>query len=59
MDAIEAGAVYRVAQEAIDRARRGRGATWIEGIPFKPEGKRLKADAVAGMELYLRGKGLL
>ncbi len=59
VDANDVVAVYRVAHEAIDRARRGRGATWIEGIPFKPEGKRLKADAVAGMELYLRGKGLL
>ncbi len=59
VDANDAVAVYRVAHEAIDRARRGRGATWIEGIPFKPVGKRLKADAVAGMELYLRGKGLL
>ncbi|MGA2252452.1 thiamine pyrophosphate-dependent enzyme [Terracidiphilus sp.] len=59
VDANDVVAVYRVAHEAIDRARRGRGATWIEGIPFKPEGKRLKADAVAGMEAYLRGKGLL
>ncbi len=59
VDAHDVVAVYRVAHEAIDRARRGRGATWIEGIPFKPEGKRLKADAVGGMELYLRGKGLL
>jgi pyruvate dehydrogenase E1 component alpha subunit len=59
VDANDVVAVYRVAHEAIDRARRGRGATWIEGIPFKPEGKRMKADAVAGMELYLRGKGLL
>jgi hypothetical protein len=59
VDANDVVAVYRVAHEAIDRARRGRGATWIEGIPFKPAGKRLKADAVAGMEQYLRGKGLL
>ena len=59
VDANDVVAVYRVAHEAIDRARRGRGATWIEGLPFKPEGKGMKADAVAGMELYLRGKGLL
>jgi Dehydrogenase E1 component len=59
VDAHDVVAVYRVAHEAIDRARRGRGATWIEGVPFKPEGKRRRPDAVAGMEEYLRGKGLL
>ena len=59
VDANDVVAVYRVAHEAIDRARRGRGATWIEGVPFKPEGKRSGPDAVAGMEQYLRGKGLL
>jgi hypothetical protein len=59
VDANDVVAVYRVAHEAIDRARRGRGATWIEGIPFKTEGKRSGPDAVAGMEEYLRGKGLL
>jgi Dehydrogenase E1 component len=59
VDAHDVVAVYRVAHEAIDRARRGRGATWIEGVPFKPEGKRRRPDAVAGMEEYLRTKGLL
>ena len=59
VDANDVVAVYRVAHEAIDRARRGRGATWIEGVPFKPEGKRRGPDAVAGMEQYLRAKGLL
>jgi hypothetical protein len=59
VDANDVVAVYRVAHEAIDRARRGRGATWIEGVPFKLEGKKRGPDAVAGMEQYLRGKGLL
>lgn len=59
VDANDAVAVYRVAHEAIDRARRGRGATWIEGVPFRVEGKRGVPDAVASMEKYLSGKKLL
>jgi hypothetical protein len=59
VDSNDVVAVYRVAHEAIDRARRGRGATWIEGIPFNPEGKRRAPDAATNMEQYLRGKGLL
>lgn len=59
VDANDVVAVYRVAHEAIDRARRGRGATWIEGVPFRVEGKRGVPDAVTSMEKYLRGKGLL
>jgi len=59
VDANDVVAVYRVAHEAIDRARRGRGATWIEGVPFTSEGKRVGPDAVVNMEKYLQGKGLL
>jgi TPP-dependent pyruvate/acetoin dehydrogenase alpha subunit len=59
VDANDVVAVYRVAHEAIDRARRGRGATWIEGVPFRVEGKRGVPDAVASMEKYLQGKGLM
>jgi pyruvate dehydrogenase E1 component alpha subunit len=59
VDANDVVAVYRVAHESIDRARRGRGPSWIEGVPFKPEGKRVAADAVSNMEKYLIGKGLL
>jgi pyruvate dehydrogenase E1 component alpha subunit len=49
---------YRVAHEAIDRARKGRGATLIECAEFRVPGQR-RRDAVAAMERYLRGKGLL
>jgi hypothetical protein len=59
VDANDVVAVYRVAHEAIDRARRGRGATWIEGVPFRVEGKSGVPDAVASMEKYLHSKGLL
>ncbi len=59
VDSNDVVAVYRVAHEAIDRARRGRGATWIEGIPFRAEGKRRAPDAATNMEQYLRGKGLI
>lgn len=59
VDANDVVAVYRVAHEGIVRARKGRGASWIEGIPFEPEGKPVGADAVGNMEAYLRRKGLL
>ena len=59
VDANDVVAVYRVAHESIERARKGRGPAWIEGVPFRPDGKRVGADAVANMETYLRGKGLL
>jgi pyruvate dehydrogenase E1 component alpha subunit len=51
-------AMYRVAHEAIERARRDRGPTLIECIPFRFGGRR-NQDAVANMENYLRGKDLL
>ncbi|HEY3705447.1 MAG TPA: thiamine pyrophosphate-dependent enzyme, partial [Terracidiphilus sp.] len=49
---------YRVAYEAIQRARKDRGPTLIECTAFQVAGQRRK-DAVAAMESYLRGKGLL
>ncbi|UWZ83352.1 thiamine pyrophosphate-dependent enzyme [Occallatibacter riparius] len=49
---------YRVAHEAVDRARKGRGATLIECTEFRVPGQR-RQNAVAAMESYLRGKGLL
>jgi pyruvate dehydrogenase E1 component alpha subunit len=60
VDGHDAVAVYRVAHEAIDRARRNRGATLIECASFRVKGRRGKhADAVANMERYLRGRGML
>jgi Dehydrogenase E1 component len=50
--------MYRVAHEAVDRARRDRGPTLIECIAFRLAGRRHQ-DSVATMEDYLRGKGLL
>jgi hypothetical protein len=58
VDGYDAVAVYRVAHEAIDRARRNRGASLIECASFRIKGHR-HGDAVANMERYLRGKGLL
>ncbi len=61
VDGNDVVAVYRVAHEAIERARRDRGPTLIECIGFRvkgqPAGRHL--DPVANMERYLRGKGLL
>jgi pyruvate dehydrogenase E1 component alpha subunit len=51
-------ALYRVAHEAMDRARRGRGPTLIELATFRIGGRRF-TNAVADMENYLRGRGLL
>lgn len=51
-------AIYRAAHESINRARRDRGPTLIECIPFRLPGRR-RQDPIAGMENYLRGKGLL
>ena len=60
VDGYDAVAVYRVAHEAIDRARRNRGATLIECAAFSVEGQRGRhGDAVLNMERYLRGKGML
>jgi hypothetical protein len=60
VDGYDAVAVYRVAHEAIERARRNRGATLIECANCCVAGKRgRRGDAVANMERYLRGKGML
>lgn len=60
VDGYDAVAVYRVAHEAIDRARRNRGATLIECATFRVHGQRGRhGDAVANMERYLRGKEML
>jgi Dehydrogenase E1 component len=58
VDGHDVVASYRVAHEAIDRARSGRGVTLIACTVFRVAGRR-RQDAVAGMESYLRGKGLL
>ena len=49
VDAGDPIAVYRVAEEAIKRARRRLGATLIACVPWK------KADALGLLEGYLRG----
>jgi pyruvate dehydrogenase E1 component alpha subunit len=49
---------YRVAHEAIERARKDRGPTLIECAAFRIAGQR-RRDAIAAVEKYLRGKGLL
>jgi TPP-dependent pyruvate/acetoin dehydrogenase alpha subunit len=64
VDSNDVVAVYRVANEAISRARLGRGPTLIECRPYFLAGKRLSGnrprslDAVQNMEHYLRTKGL-
>lgn len=58
VDGNDVVASYRVAHEAIDRARRDRGPTLIECVAFRVAGKP-QQDSVAMMEDYLRGKGLL
>jgi pyruvate dehydrogenase E1 component alpha subunit len=58
VDGNDVVAVYRVAHESIARARRGRGPTLIECGAFQPNGYNKGADSIAGMENYLRGKGL-
>ena len=61
-------AVHRVANEAIARARQGRGPTVIECRPFDVQTSngahahgngKTAPDAIATMEQYLRRKGLL
>ena len=57
VDADDAVALYRVAQESIGRARIGGGAALMECAPFVLEsaaGKRgVTPDAIAGLESYL------
>ncbi len=64
VDTHDVVAVYRVAYEAISRARSGQGPTVIECQPFLPTGRTnspngvLAPNPVANMEHYLRAKGL-
>lgn len=59
VDSNDVVAVYRVANEAISRARLGRGPTLIECQPFLLNGNgKHSHDPILHMENYLRGKGL-
>jgi len=59
VDMDDAVALYRVAQEAIGRARIGGGAALMECVPFVLEGaKRASADAIAALEQYMLGRGV-
>ena len=58
VDGHDVVAAYRVAHEAIERARRNRGPTLILLAIFNVDG-RLYMDPVEDMERYLRGRGLL
>lgn len=55
VDGNDVVAVYRVAHEAIERARRDRGPTLIECTEYRLSGQ----DPIRHMEDYLRGRGLL
>lgn len=71
VDASDAVAVYRVAYEAIIRARQGRGTTLLQcsahpvasrvdkaDIGSEPEIHPISADPISSMETYLKGKGI-
>jgi len=58
VDGHDVVAAYRVAHEAIDRARRDRGPTLILLATYRIGGSAF-TDAVVDMENYLRGRGLL
>ncbi len=70
VDALDAVAVYRVAYEAIVRARQGRGATLLECAThpgFSTPGSKAReassnslqlCDPVSTMETYLKSKGI-
>jgi acetoin:2,6-dichlorophenolindophenol oxidoreductase subunit alpha len=63
VDASDPVALYRVAYEAMTRARQNRGATLLEcatipvAVPSDATGKTLP-DSFSVMETYLKGKGL-
>lgn len=63
VDSNDVVAIYRVAFEAIDRARKGRGPTVIDCLPYLVQGgstrKNPTSDPVVSMENYLAGKGLV
>jgi hypothetical protein len=58
VDGNDVVASYRVAHEAIDRARRDRGPTLMVCTAFRVKGRR-QQNSVAMMKAYLRAKGLL
>jgi TPP-dependent pyruvate/acetoin dehydrogenase alpha subunit len=62
VDKNDAVAVYRVVYEAIDKARRGAGATLIrcvqQTISAKGRGEDERVDPIAYMEHYLRKRNL-
>jgi TPP-dependent pyruvate/acetoin dehydrogenase alpha subunit len=62
VDASDAVAIYRVAQEAIGRARIGGGAALMECVSFVIEGtksgRKMSTDAIAGLEEYMLSRGV-
>ncbi len=58
VDGHDVVATYRVAHEAIERARRDRGPTLIQLATYRI-GSSAFTDPVADMQDYLRGRGLL
>ena len=62
VDADDAVAIYRVAQESIGHARIGGGAALIECVPFVLVGLagkvRVTEDAIAGLERYMLQRGV-
>jgi TPP-dependent pyruvate/acetoin dehydrogenase alpha subunit len=71
VDAFDAVAVYRVAYEAIIRARQGRGSTLLECVAHQAVSQAAKSEAasdseiqmnsvdpVSAMEIYLESKGI-
>lgn len=58
VDCHDVVALYRVAFEAISRARLGRGPTLIECLPFRMKNGAHAEDPILHMEHYLRAKGL-
>ena len=62
VDADDAVALYRVAQEAIARARIGGGAALMECVPFLLEDTKhlpqTTADAIEELERYMLGRGV-
>jgi TPP-dependent pyruvate/acetoin dehydrogenase alpha subunit len=62
VDADDAVALYRVAQESIGRARIGGGAALMECVPFVLDGlagrRNAAPDGIAGLENYLLQRGV-
>lgn len=60
VDGNDVVALYRVAHEAIERARRDRGPTLIECAAFRVQGLRTRRhlDPVANLKSYMKAKGV-